>query len=302
MEEGRKKYYLLFYQTQSVSFHKHHFNFFLSFLLMNIKYVRPSGILAQYIKYYWFLESDASEGRIWERVIPITNIEMFFHYKNSFICHKESETAFSQPRSFLSGIKNQSLDVGTNGDSGVITVSFYPYGACNFFPFSLFETENASINLNEIDNTGVSQLEDQLCMSRALKDRIEIIEQYLLSHFRPVSSDDLKLIKEGLKLIKSSRGQLDILGLSRDLFLTEKTLLRKFCSIIGKAPKQYCRIVRFHQIIRSLSENPDSSLTQIALDNGYFDQAHFSRDFKALSGYTPKEFLKYCQCNSEGDN
>jgi AraC-like DNA-binding protein len=141
-----------------------------------------------------------------------------------------------------------------------------------------------------------------LYLSRTLDERISIIEQYLLDCFRPVSFDDLKLIKEGLNLINQSKGQIDISSLSRDLCLTEKSLLRKFSSIIGKAPKQYSRIVRFQQIIRSLSVYGSRNLTQIAIDNGYFDQAHFIRDFKALSGYTPKEFLLHYPCNSDDSN
>lgn len=263
---------------------------------MNIKYVRPSGILAEYINYYWILETDASDGQIWERVVPITNIELMFHYKTPFICQKENEAEFIQPRSFISGIKNDYTDVATSGDSGVITVSFHPLGACNFFRFPLLEIENANINLRDIENSSISLVEEQLCISRTLDERISIIEQFMLSRFSAVSFDDLKSVKEGLRLINDSKGQIDISSLSRSLFLTEKSLLRKFSSIIGKTPKQYSRIVRFQQIMRSLSEYGNSSLTQIAIDNGYFDQAHFIRDFKALSGYTPKDFLLRYPC------
>ncbi|NLL13700.1 MAG: AraC family transcriptional regulator [Fibrobacter sp.] len=269
---------------------------------MNFKYIRPSGILAEYVNYYWVLESDASEGQIWERVVPITNIELMFHYKCPFICQNKNETKFPQPRSFISGIKSDYTDVATSGDSGVITVYFYPFGACNFFRFPLQEIENTITNLHEIQSTGIAQVEEQLYLSRTLDERISIIEQYLLDCFRPVSFDDLKLIKEGLNLINQSKGQIDISSLSRDLCLTEKSLLRKFSSIIGKAPKQYSRIVRFQQIIRSLSVYGSRNLTQIAIDNGYFDQAHFIRDFKALSGYTPKEFLLHYPCNSDDSN
>lgn len=269
---------------------------------MNFKYIRPSGILAEYVKYYWVLESDASEGQVWERVVPITNIELMFHYKCPFICQNKNETKFQQPRSFISGIKSDYTDVATSGDSGVIAVSFYPLGACNFFRFPLLEIENTSISLHDIENTGIALVEEQLCICRNLDERISIIEQYLLSCFRPASFDDLKLVKEGLRLINGSKGQIDISSLSRSLFLTEKSLLRKFSTIIGKTPKQYSRIVRFQQIIRSFSEYDNSSLTQIAIDNGYFDQAHFIRDFKALSGYTPKEFLQLYPCDSEDLN
>lgn len=264
--------------------------------IMNFKYVKPSGILANYIKYYWVLESDVSEGRIWERVIPTTNIELMFHYKNPFVSQKKSEHAKSQPRSFISGLKNDFVDVATNGDSGVIAVSFHPFGACNFFRFPLLEIEDKSAELSDIDNAGFTPVEEQLCLSRTLHERIALIEQYLLSRFRPVASDDLNLMKEGLRLLDNRNGQLEIYSLSRHLCLSEKSLQRKFNTLIGKSPKKFARIVRFQEIIRCLSENNNRSLTEIAIDNGYFDQAHFIRDFKSLSGYSPKEFLLHYPC------
>ncbi len=268
---------------------------------MNFKFVKPSGILANYIQYYWVLESDVSEGRIWERVIPTTNIELMFHYKNPFVSQKNSGPAASQPRSFMSGLKNDFVDVSTNGDSGVIAVSFYPFGACNFFRFPMLEIEDKTADLSDIDNAGFILIEEQLYESRNLHERIALIEKYLLTRFRPVASYDLRLMKEGLRLLNSRKGQLEIQSLSSHLCLTEKSLQRKFNTFIGKSPKKFARIVRFQEIIRCLSENSNRSLTEIAMDNGYFDQAHFIRDFKSLSGFSPKEFLLRYPC-SESTN
>jgi AraC-like DNA-binding protein len=73
----------------------------------------------------------------------------------------------------------------------------------------------------------------------------------------------------------------------------------KFSSYLGKTPKQFIRIVRFQSVIQNLSCAGPKDLTRFTYDNGYFDQAHFIKDFKNLSGYTPKEFLALGPCHAD---
>jgi AraC-like DNA-binding protein len=68
---------------------------------------------------------------------------------------------------------------------------------------------------------------------------------------------------------------------------------------MGKSPKQFIRIVRFQEVLRRLSLGDNSYLTEYAYNNGYFDQSHFIKDFKSLSGYTPKEFVALGDCHSD---
>lgn len=263
---------------------------------MIIKFVKPSGILSAYIKYYWVLETEINDRNVSERVIPTGNIELMFHYKMPFICN-HNNSSIVQPRSFISGMKSDYTDVSTCGDSGVIAVTFYPFGACNFFGFPLLEIENTSVNLNDIDNRSFRLVEEQICLAASMRERISIIEKYLLSRLKPIAGEDLLMIQKGISLINGTKGQISTTVLSEKLFTTSKSLQRKFSALIGKPPKQFTRIVRFQQTISSFST--DKSLTQLAIDNGYFDQAHFIKDFKALSGYTPKEFMAYCPCASD---
>ncbi len=165
--------------------------------------------------------------------------------------------------------------MATSGESGVIAVTFYPHGTANFLRFPLSEIEDASINLEDIFNITGKETEEQ---------------------------NDFLLIKKGVELINQSKGQINASELARKLLLTNKSLERKFSTLLGKTPKQFIRIVRFEGAILNLSKpgKPgDEYLTQMTYENGYFDQAHFAKDFKSLSGYTPKEFLALGSCNAD---
>ena len=237
---------------------------------MRFQYIKPTGLLARYIRHYWVLETDDSEGEICERVIPTGNVEWMFHYRKTFVV--KDKVPVYQPQSMVSGINSNFFDVATRGESGVIAVTFYPYGSANFLRFPLSEIENSSINLEDIFNTTGKETEEQICLAHSQAERIAIIEKFLLRCFNPVKNNDL---------------------------LTNKSLERKFYALLGKTPKQFIRIVRFQRVIQNLSRPGDKYLTRMAYENGYFDQAHFVKDFKSLSGYTPKEFLALGSCNAD---
>jgi AraC-like DNA-binding protein len=265
---------------------------------MRFQFIKPTGFLAQYIRHYWILEAEDSDGEICERVIPTGNIQWMFHYKKTFVI-KNSGKLVKQPRSLVSGISSNFSDVATCGESGVIAVTFYPHGASHFLNFPLSEIENASIDLEDIFNTKVKPIEEQICTVNTLAERIGIIERFLLNCFKPINNNDFLLIKKGVALINQRKGQINASELAGMLLYTNKSLERKFSALLGKTPKQFIRIVRFQRIIQSFSIPGNKHLTQLAYENGYFDQAHFVKDFKSLSGYTPKEFIALGPCQAD---
>ncbi len=262
------------------------------------KIFKPCAQLAPYIKQYWVLETDISDGEVTERVIPTGNLDIMFHYKRPFEVNKEDKIRV-QPQFFLSGMSSHYSDVTAYANSGVVSVTFYPEGACYFFDFPLHEIENQIISLKDIDQKEIRIIEQQLFDAPAITDKIKIIEQFLYNRIRQVKHYDHLLVKQGLAFIKNKRGDLKVKELSKELFTTERTIERKFSAIVGKAPKQYIRLIRFHETINGLYQIGKKNLTEFAYDNGYFDQAHFINEFKSLSGYTPKEFLLNCPCEMD---
>ncbi len=74
-------------------------------------------------------------------------------------------------------------------------------------------------------------------------------------------------------------------------FLSERTLERYFDSHIGLSPKRYARICRFNAVKETLDKNPTDHWHEIIYSFGYYDQSHFIKEFKALSGKTPGQYL-----------
>lgn len=270
---------------------------------MNFQIVQPSGFLKNYIKNYCFMESDIYEVDIMERVIPAENIQLMFHYKNPFVVFHSNDSIVKQPRSIISGLSDNYSDVSTNGETGVVFISFHTTGACHFFKFPLSEIENQSVDLTDIFNSEIRRIEELLYLKNTMKEKVAVIEDFLIRSYSPIPSYDGLLIQKGVEIVKNCKGQTNAKYLSDCLFTTPKTLERKFSKYLGKTTKQVIKLIRFQEILQDLSVNKNVSLTEYAYRNGYFDQSHFIKDFKTYSGYTPKDFLvKYPDFNINAEN
>jgi transcriptional regulator GlxA family with amidase domain len=70
-----------------------------------------------------------------------------------------------------------------------------------------------------------------------------------------------------------------------------RQLERKFKKHIGVSPKQLGKVIRLQTALKMLLNEETESLTHIAYESEYYDQAHFIKDFKEFTGTNPKDFL-----------
>ncbi|MBM9499268.1 AraC family transcriptional regulator [Leptospira sp. 201903071] len=97
-------------------------------------------------------------------------------------------------------------------------------------------------------------------------------------------------IKHILSKIKNADGKISISFLCKESGISQSRMERDFKTYIGLSPKEYSDLIRFRKSLsnRHFSKN----LTDLAYASGYYDQAHFIREFKKRTGKTPKEWFK----------
>jgi AraC-like DNA-binding protein len=118
--------------------------------------------------------------------------------------------------------------------------------------------------------------------------RIEIIEKYLITRYYDYKPD--KLVYAAIEKINACNGLLGIKDLTNSLYISQDAFEKRFRKMVGTTPKQFSSIVKMKAIIR---RNPTPlSFLDLALENGYYDQPHFNRDFKLFTGQTPTDFFK----------
>jgi AraC-like DNA-binding protein len=94
------------------------------------------------------------------------------------------------------------------------------------------------------------------------------------------------------KRIVESGGLVTIGALVDETGWSQKHLISQFREHIGLGPKIFARVMRFGRAVDRLRRREHASLTELALDCGYYDQSHFDRDFRTFAGVTPTDLLR----------
>jgi len=123
------------------------------------------------------------------------------------------------------------------------------------------------------------------------RERIAHTEALLCRRFNAKKADAIMM--SAADRIQSAKGSLRISRLYEAMYLSESQFEKRFRRSAGCSAKKYASLIRIHKVITGETEGDD--ITDTAYEAGYFDQAHFIRDFKAYTGYTPKRFFKLQQ-------
>lgn len=174
-------------------------------------------------------------------------------------------------------------------DTGILVVRFREGGASSLFDFPINEMFSETLTLDNIFGASEMRLmEEKLALSRLHEEKIEIVETFLRSKIKHHRKDDM-VIDAARKIINAG-GQVRIKALCRDLHISESQFEKRFKRSVGTSAKKFSSLVRIGAIIATAQH--DNNVTERAYDAGYFDQAHFTRDFKSYTGLTPRQFFK----------
>ena len=256
---------------------------------MNYKTYNPNVDLSAFVKCYWTLDSPKEIKHEKQRIVPDGCIEMIFHYGDNFKQYNEDGGFIIQPKSFVFGQITIPLNIEPTGETGIFAVRFHPEGFSPFTDFPINEIENRPVPLEELFDTDGILLEREVLLGLTNEDRIKIVETFLLKRLIIPESID-RITKSSVEAILQLNGQLSVDALSGQLKINRRQLERKFSSIIGLSPKQLSKIIRLQSTLKMLVNKEFTSLTSVAYDGDYYDQAHFIKDFKEFTGVSPKNF------------
>lgn len=173
---------------------------------------------------------------------------------------------------------------------GLIAVRFHARGAYLFFPTSLRAVTAALVELEEVWGKRARDWTERIALASGMAARVRLVEQALFTALRQKDRYDAE-VDRCLHLIDAAAGQVQIAQLASEVGLGVRQINRRFENAVGVSPKQFARVSRFLNGARHLRRSAHDTLTDTALECGYFDQAHFNHDFRAFAGMTPGEFL-----------
>ncbi len=256
---------------------------------MNYQTFEPSIELTTLIKCYWTLESPKEETPEKQTIVPDGCIEMIFHYGDLYRQYTDNGKSIIQPKCFAIGQLTRPLDIEPTGETGIFAVRFHPNGFLPFATIPIKEMENTAVSLEKLFKNDGRKIEQNILTASSTFERIKLIETFLLNRLADTKTID-RIVKSIVETILTANGQLSVDELSKQTNIHRRQLERKFSSAIGLSPKQLSKTIRLQATLKMLLSKKFTSLTTLAYENEFYDQAHFIRDFKDLTGFTPKEF------------
>ena len=247
----------------------------------------PSAPLRPFVKSYRIIESNKA---LVNRVLPDTSIAMAFRFKGE-IAYVDSAGAAKAKLSVatLSGLRKSNRLIKYAPDTAALIVTFAETGVSAFFEQPLHELFEKSISLDYFFvESDISGIEGRLASAQNNIARIEVIDGFLLSKLRHFKSD--QLVTEAIKKIRANNGLVRIKDLANGLAISQDAFEKRFRRTTGATPKQFASIVKLRTLIQR--NETSASFLDLALRNGYYDQAHFNKEFKLFTGLTPTKFFR----------
>jgi AraC-like DNA-binding protein len=237
---------------------------------------RPPPELASLVQHYWSVRWDL-RGRE--------------PYPQHTLSNPSVHLVMQPDHSWISGVVTSRFTYVLRGRSRVFAIRFKPAGFHPFLGSPLSGLTDRRVPISDVFGQegdalveGVFRLEDESLM-------VEATDAFVRDRLPPPDPmvPDLNAIVER---VIADRGITRVDDLATRVGMGRRTLQRLFSEYVGVSPKWVIQRYRVHDAAARLDDGEAVDLAALALELGYFDQAHFARAFKAIVGKSPTEYAR----------
>ena len=240
--------------------------------MLTVSEFKPHHQLASFIDTYW--EVTSKEGGISiDRVLPDGCVDVIVNLGEDI---QMDRTMLKSEKAYLGGAITHFIKAEIKAEVHLVGVRFKPSAFSCFHAFSsLHETTNKFVELSKSFTPSINGLFSNISFA---------FDSFY--HNRLIQPDHLLL--PVVETVKNYRGNISVNKLADKHFTTVRQLERHFRYHIGLSPKELLNIFRYkfaqHLILTS---HPKKSLSDIAFECGYYDQAHLGNEIKRYTGLAP---------------
>lgn len=227
----------------------------------------PPSALAGRVECLWTLRSEGVEAL--NRVLPDGCMDLLFDLVDG--------------RGFAVGAMTRALPVRLSGRVEILGVRFRPGGAASLLDIPAGELTDLTVALEDLGRelrAGCRRVLDADSAHAALPTVIEV-----LGGLRAHEPEPLAIA--AWTRLASTAGAVPVRAMAAELGVGERRLQRVFYDHVGLTPKEAARVARLKAALAMLRADSGLALGRVALRAGYFDQAHFNREFARLVGVAP---------------
>jgi hypothetical protein len=261
---------------------------------MKLELIQPRPELRPFIGKMWVFENS---GRLPEEdmklIVPNGMAKLVIPFRNGLLGKYKDWYHLSKEASItLIGIADSPaiVDVEDDAPHGNIGIEFSPIGAYRFFRLRQTELKNKIFPLTDIFGKTAQDINERIANAEPVSEKIQIIQTYLLTLL--LQSEPDLILDYCLRQIENSKGLVTVTELEKKTGYSSRWLYEKFMEKVGLSPKNLSSVTRFMQFYEAGAKNPTPDFFKKDVYNYFYDQAHFIKDFKRFTGYSPSKFIK----------
>ena len=178
-----------------------------------------------------------------------------------------------------------------NQRTSMAGVHFRPGGLLPFFSPPADEVQGMQLPLDVLWGRLAGELRERLLEVSTAQERLGVLEQTLLGRIRrPLARHPA--VAYALEQFRNGAHARSIGEVTDKTGLSPRRFIEVFRREVGLTPKLFCRVRRFQRALQSAAAGKTVEWTDVALEAGYFDQAHFIHDFRGFSGINPSTYAE----------
>ncbi|MFZ6747353.1 helix-turn-helix domain-containing protein [Undibacterium sp. Ren11W] len=251
---------------------------------------QPVSQLRPYVDRIWGWDSAAAETVHLPVLLPGTGAELYFHYGDPFRYTTASSCEQKTGRAHLFCVRQNKIDLSASADIGFVAVRFKIGMMHRFTTIPGAALMDQVLSVDDIWGASGAALLRQLSYASEMPTRLTLIQSFLLQKLSHTSLD--LLAEHAMARIYSRSSTVSVESIAEHFCLGRRQLERRLMALSGLSPRDIKGLSRFQRTIRSAMLESAENPTLLALENGYYDQAHFIRDFQKRVGSTPHLYLK----------
>jgi AraC-like DNA-binding protein len=209
----------------------------------------------------------------------------------------------NNPQIYLGGIQRYDqviiCDMLGSGRGGCFNISFKPTGFYRLFGIKSSDLTKYILDCKMVvKRMELDHLDSKIQQLHSVEEMKKCTEEHLLKFIDP---KDRSILDDIYNYMSEKKGMTRISELSRIFNISPRSLHRKFTEECGIPPKELLNILRINYAIKILEKKPDANLSHISYLCDFYDQSHFCRELKKISGLTPADLI-YINPDYKTDN
>lgn len=250
--------------------------------------------LSPYIDSIWVFESGEGVPTSSSRVVaPNGRPKFVLSYRNALdVRHARGFQEGREGRLHVIGVWDEASVISSAASAtGTIGIEFHPEGLSRFAGFPLHGIANRVLDADAVFGNEGRDLEERLGRIPSVEEKISLLQTFLVSRLarlRPVHP----ALDHALKRLRETHGSLEIRDLEQETGFSSRWLDRLFHEHVGHSPKTLAAICRFQRYYAAWAIDPSPRVFREDLLDLYYDQSHFSREFKRFTGSPPGRYAR----------